>query len=371
VKYILYLFHSFVAAKVIRVDHTSALYLDLGGGVVGYSPSWMVTDTQHKERGVALKHLKEYRAGTLHEARVVQFNSLDGMAIVSLCDSILEKKYMKYSDIRIGDYVKGEVERLGEFGMTVAVSSGIHGLCPRIHVSDIQSLIGKPSKRFKPGSKVKCRVLNVTPETRQLLLTCKKSLIHLKAPSTGEDGVTSEEEGPGGRGNRILCDYLTARRGECYTGVVTSVYTYGCVVHFFGHVRGFVHRNETNSRHTAGSNPTEEFWEGQPVECRVLDCSPAAEKLSLSFRLDPKSSGSDDPVNGRESAEPAPLAVGGEKQSDPMTANVGVVSDETRSRRLRTCGEMTSVGQEGGVEEVSLRTDPRNSVEVGDIIPVL
>ena len=360
-----------VAAKVIHVDHSSALYLDLGeGGVVGYSPSWMVTDVQRKEGDVAIKHRKEYRTGTLHEARVVQFNSLDGLAIMSLCDSILEKKYMKYSDICIGDYVEGEVERLGEFGMTVAISSGIHGLCPRIHVSDIQSLISKPSKRYKPGSKVKCRVLNVTPDTRQLLLTCKKSLIRLDAPSTSEDRMASEEEGSSEKGNMILCNYSAAKPGDCYTGIVTSVYTYGCVVHFFGHVRGFVHRDETNSRHAASSNPAEEFWEGQPVECRVLSCSPGAQKLSLSFRLDPEGSGLDDVVVGGDSAEAVPPAGVDGGQGHPTTAGVGVVSDKALPRSPRTRGEITSVRMDDG-DDLSPRIDPRNRVEVGDIIPVM
>ena len=257
------------ACKVLRTDHSSALYLELGNDVVGYAPSWMVTDETYTSQSVPIKERKKYRIGTHHRARVVQFNSLDGVAIVSLQDSVLDKPYMKYADLKVGMCVEGVVEKVADFGMTVAISESIHGLCPLLHVSDLKSIVSKPERKFKAGGKVKCRVLNVTPTKKHLLLTCKRTLVQLE-----------EEEDAGGRG--ILCDYSSAIPGKWYTGVVTSLHSYGLIVHFFGHVRGLVLTCELSSSRNI-SNPLSVFWKGQCVECRVMECDPVKEKLLLSF----------------------------------------------------------------------------------------
>ncbi len=356
---------------MFHVDNSSALYLDLGNGTVGYSPSWMVSDQPESgQDSIQVKHRKEFRAGTLHEVRLVQYNSLDGVAIVSLRESVLEKRYMKYSDIHAGDFVEGSVERVCDFGVIVAITGSIHGLCPSIHVSDLQTVISNPSKRYKCGAKVKCRVLNVTPATRQLLLTCKRSLLRLDK-SDSKDGVGSEGEGEttrGGRKGRVLCAYSSAKPGDCYTGVVTSVYSYGCVVHFFGQVRGFVHRKDMNSP-AALSNPASEYWEGQSVECRVLSCMLSSEKLSLSFKLD------------AEESDTAGMnrATGDEVATPPL----GAVTSGKRSRRL--LGAEASDEEASGlasadrdIKSATLTKHPKfpskedpNRVAVGDIISVM
>ena len=331
---------------------------------MGYAPSWMVTDEELGKEGVAVKHRKQYRVGTLHEARVIQFNSMDGVAIVSLQDAVLDKRYMKYSDIQVGDYVEGEVERVADFGMTVSITAGIHGLCPRIHVSDLQTVVANPGKRYRSGAKVKCRVLNVTPAKRQLLLSCKKSLIRLGGPEREGGGgeENEEEENMGGR-SRILCDYASAIPGECYTGVITSVYSYGCIVHFFDKVRGLVHRDELSSSRVI-SNPATEFWEGQPVECRVLACSPATEKLSLSLRLDAEETR----VTYDESMTPQSRVA--ESAATAMGGEFGVVAAaDAETRGPKAGGDVMPVQDSNPIG--SSQKSSSSNVYVGDIIPTL
>ena len=246
-----------VDAPVIHVDHHSALLLDLGGGVRGYAPLALIYDDTRDSLG------RECCKGTRHACRIIQFNLLDGVAIVSLQPSVLEKPYFKYSDIKVGEVVKGTVERHGDFGMIVSLSDTIRGLCPKIHMSDAR--LKQPKKKHKVGAKVKCRVLNVTPAERRLLLTCKKSL--LRTP------------------HDLLCEYSQAEPGAIHTGVVSSVQHYGCIVRFLGSVKGLVVKSELSSAHVI-ANPSSHFWLGQSVECKVLKCDPVSEKLLLSLRLD-------------------------------------------------------------------------------------
>lgn len=245
------------AAKVVHVDYSSALYLDLGGDLTGYAPPWMVYNEKQDSIG------KEHRKGTHHRCRVVQFNLIDGVAIVSLQSSVLEKPYMKYSDISIGDVVEGTVERVGDFGVIISLADNIRGLCPRIHFSDVK--LKHPRRKLREGAKVKCHVLNVQPTERKLLLTCKKSFVRSTL--------------------NLLSEYSQAKLGEVYQGVISSVHSYGCIVHFYGQVRGLILKSELSSTQMI-TDPTTIFWVGQPVECKVLQSDPAAEKLLLSLKLE-------------------------------------------------------------------------------------
>lgn len=176
---------------------------------------------------------------------------------------MLEKPYFKYSDIKIGEVVEGTVEKHGDYGMIVSLSDAIRGLCPRIHMSDVR--LKQPKKKHKEGSKVKCRVLHVASAERRLLLSCKKSFI--RSP------------------HDPLCEYSQAKPGGVHTGVVSSVRDYGCVVRFFGNVKGLVTKSELSSSQVIAT-PSSHFWPGQSVECKILRCEPASEKLLLSMRLD-------------------------------------------------------------------------------------
>ena len=241
---------------MIHVDHTSSLYLELGNDVIGFAPTRLISD----EKTTTTK----YRPGSLHSCRVIQFNLMDGVAIVSLQTSVLEKRYMKFSDVSVGEIVEGTVERFGNFGMIVALTETIRGLCPRLHLSDVRSIMKQPKKKYKEGSKVKCRVLNVDPSQRRLLLTCKKTLVR----STRDP----------------LSDYSQATPGNVYDGVISSVHNYGCIVHFYNRVRGLVLKSELSSTHMV-QDPSAEFWAGQPVECKVLESEPSSQKLLLSLKL--------------------------------------------------------------------------------------
>lgn len=243
-------------AEVLEVDQT-ALYLDLGQQLRGFAPLPLISDEKLESLG------KAYRRGTRHSCRIVQFNLMDGVAIVSLQRSVLDQPYVRYSDINVGDIVEGVVKHHGDFGMLVALTSTIRGLCPKAHISDAR--LRQPKRKFSEGSKVKCRILSVEPDRRRLLVTCKKSWLQ----STQEP----------------LSAYSQATPGSVHLGVISAVKQSGCVVHFYGGVRGFVTKSELSSTQFV-SNPASVFWPGQSLPCRVLRCDPAERRLQLSFKTD-------------------------------------------------------------------------------------
>lgn len=243
--------------SVAHIDQTSSLILDLPNGMTGYAPLRLVYDDKQDRLS------KEHRKETRHSCRVVQFNLLDGHVIVSLRQSVLEKPYMKYSDIKIGEVVEGTIEKLTEFGMFVSITDTIKGICPRNHMAD--GKLKQPQRKHKEGARIKCRVLNVIPATRKLTLTCKKSLLQ----STHDP----------------LLDYTQAKPGDVNTGVISSVHDYGVLIRFYGNVRGIVVKSELSSTQMI-DDPPSVFWPGQTVECKVLHCDAPREKLELSLRLD-------------------------------------------------------------------------------------
>ena len=248
---------SYPAATVVWVDSPRALILDLGNSVFGFCPLGLIYDERKDAIG------KEYKIGSRHPCRLVQFNRLDGFGIVSLQPSVLERPYMKFADLKVGEVVEGKVERHGDYGMTVSLTDTIRGMVPRLHLADVD--LKNPKARFKEGGAVKCRVLSLEPEKRRLLLTCKRSLVQ-----------SAKEH---------LCNYSRAKPGEVYLGVIAAVRDIGCVVRFFGDVVGRVHKLELSSIQLV-SDPKAMFSVGQTVECRVVECNPASKELKLSFRLD-------------------------------------------------------------------------------------
>ncbi len=230
---------------------------------MGYAPSWMLVDEKDKTAQELTK--STHRTGTIHTCRLVQFNLLDGCPIVSLQPSVIEKPYMRYSDLSVGEAVEGKVERFGEFGMIVGLTDMIRGLCTRTHLSDTRAIMKQPRKKYKEGSKVKARVLSVDPTQNRLLLTCKKSLI------------------------RDSCEPLTcytqATPGDVRQGVILSLRGFGCIVGFFNGVRGIVLKSELGLDKSV-LDISSILWAGQPVECRVLECDADKQRLLLSLRVD-------------------------------------------------------------------------------------
>ena len=245
------------SAQIVAVDQPIALQLSLTETLYAYAPIQLVYSSRED------KFHKRHSQGSLHSCRIVNFNLLDGVAIVNLQQSVLDKPFMKYSDIPVGSVVEGEISKVMEQGLVVFLSDSISGFCPAVHVSDVA--LGRSRKKIAVGRKIRCRVLRVDVENRGVIVTLKKSLVKSETP--------------------LLASYSQASPGGIHEGTVVSVQHYGLVVRFYGNVRGLVPKSELSSTQII-SDPSSMFKIGQVVRCKVLSCDPAATKLILSLRCE-------------------------------------------------------------------------------------
>lgn len=63
---------------------------------------------------------------------------------------------MQVSDVQVGELIKGTIKKLTESGLFVMISGNVDGVVWPNHYADIT--LKHPSRRFKPGASIKCRV---------------------------------------------------------------------------------------------------------------------------------------------------------------------------------------------------------------------
>ena len=82
--------------------------------------------------------------------------------------SVLEQKFLKVSDVQVGELLKGTVKKLTDSALFVSISGSVDGVIFPNHYADI--ILKHPQKRFKEGSNIKCRVSKY-PTTGGILAT--------------------------------------------------------------------------------------------------------------------------------------------------------------------------------------------------------
>uniref|UniRef100_A0A673FLS3 S1 motif domain-containing protein n=1 Tax=Sinocyclocheilus rhinocerous TaxID=307959 RepID=A0A673FLS3_9TELE len=149
---------------------------------------------------------------------------------------------------------------LQKHGAYVRITDHIRGLIPKIHLADV--VLKNPEKVFSSGLKVQCRVLSVDTEQKKLFLTRKKALVESTLP--------------------LFLSYADAKVGRVSHGFIICVKAFGCIVRFYGDMKGLVPMQELSTEHVA--NPEELFFVGQVVQAKVLKCDEENKMLRLSFR---------------------------------------------------------------------------------------
>lgn len=219
-----------------------------------------------------------FRKGSQHRCRVIDHAPMEQMALVSLKTSIIEAAFLRHQDILPGQVIEGKVASLEKFGVLVTLTDHIRGLVPRTHLANVP--LQHPEKMYNVGDKIKCRVLKVNAETKRVTLTRKKTLVGSKLA--------------------IVTSYAEAVPGLVAHGYIVCVKPFGCIVCFYGDVRGLVPRQELSAQPPA--SPEDVFYVGQVVKATVLKCNPAQEKLLLSF-MSPREGTGGDPVAGADGGQ--------------------------------------------------------------------
>lgn len=258
---------SFVeVAKVIKVQPRDGLFLDVGvKDVFAFAHISRLSDDK-------IDSISEtsgaYKVGSTHRARVVGYNAMDGLFLVSLEPKILQQPFLRVEDVRPGEIVKGKVERLvinerGVGGVLINLADGLSGLVPEMHLADIH--LQHPERKFKEGMSVAARVLSTDPERRLIRLTLKKTLVNSDS--------------------QIWDDYAKISVGAESPGTLVNILPSGAVVQFYGRVRGFLPVAEMSDTYIL--DPSQHFRLGQVVSVRVLSIDPESKKMMVSCRNAP------------------------------------------------------------------------------------
>ncbi|KAF2838152.1 nucleic acid-binding protein [Patellaria atrata CBS 101060] len=249
-------------AKVKKVEPGMALFMDIGlKGFSGYAHISRLSDT--KVETISATEGR-YKFDSIHRARVVGYNPVDGLYILSLQQSILDQPFLRIEDLKVGQAVKGKVEKLiineqGVSGILVNLAEGITGLVPDVHMADIR--LQHPEKKFREGVSVHARVLSLNPEKKQIRLTLKKTLV-------------ASEAG-------IWTDYNSISVGDEALGTLVKILDTGAIVQFYGDIRAFLPVSEMSE---AFIDPKVHFRQGQTVNTHVLAVDLQEKRMTVSCR---------------------------------------------------------------------------------------
>ncbi|XP_051982643.1 protein RRP5 homolog [Xyrauchen texanus] len=195
-----------------------------------------------------------------HAMRITDYSPMEQIHLATLRRSIIATPFFTYQDIKAGQIIEGTVTSLHPHGMYVSITNHIRGMIPRTHLADI--VLKNPEKKFHVGMKVKCRVLSVDAQNKRMILTKKKALVESKLP--------------------LFLSYSDARVGRISHGVIVSMKDFGCIVRFYGDVKGLVPIQELSRELVV--NAGDIFFIGQVVQAKVIKCDVENEKMLLSFK---------------------------------------------------------------------------------------
>lgn len=250
------------SASVIRVEPGLGIYVQLGGDAVGFAHVSRLSDKKVE----SLSELTgAYKLGSEHKARIVEYNSLDDLYIVSLQPSVLQQAFLRVDDVAVGAVVKGKIENIligadGVNGLILHLAEGVTGLVPQIHMSDVE--LKHPERKFKEGLTVTARVLSRDLVRRRLRLTLKKAL------------VNSDQ--------KAWMSYDDVEVGNSTVGTLVKVDRAGAIVQFFGSVKGFLPVSEMSEAFI--KDATEHFRVGQVLTVSALSVNPAEKRLTVTCR---------------------------------------------------------------------------------------
>lgn len=166
----------------------------------------------------------------------------------------------------VGSIIEGEVKKVTDFGIFIAIEEGINGL---VHVSDLswgqdsKKDVKKPAAHYKKGDTVQAKILDIDKESQRVRLGIKQITPH--------------------PWQQLAQTYLP---GTPVSGKVTNVAGFGVFIEIAEGVQGLIHLSEIPAE--KGANPLEDFEVGQTVDARVLEVLPEEKKIRLTLKPESK-----------------------------------------------------------------------------------
>ncbi|KAJ9604475.1 rRNA biogenesis protein rrp5 [Cladophialophora chaetospira] len=258
------------SASVISVEPGLGVYLRLDEHNIGFAHVSRLSD---KKLDAISEVSGSFKLGSEHKTRVLEYNPVDNLYIVSLQKSILQQPFLRFEDVPLGAVVQGTIEKLviganGVTGLLVTLADGVTGFVPKTHMSDVN--LDHPEKKFREGQTVTARVLSCDPSRRRLRLTLKKAL------------VNSDQ--------KAWLRFDDVEVGNSTVGTLAKVDPLGAVVRFYGPVKGFLPVSEMSEAYIKDAR--DHFRVGQVVSVNALSVDAAEKRMTLSCRDITKSNAS-------------------------------------------------------------------------------
>ena len=172
-------------------------------------------------------------------------------------DERAEARQKLLETLKVGEFVKGVVKNIAEFGAFVDLG-GIDGL---LHITDMSwGRINHPSEMVKIEEEIEVKILNIDKEREKIAL-----------------GLKQKEDSPW---HDIETKYPPNTR---VTGIVTNIMSYGAFVKLEEGVEGLVHISEMSWTKRI-NHPSEVVSIGQEVEVVVLDVNKDKQEISLGIK---------------------------------------------------------------------------------------
>ncbi|CAZ80214.1 unnamed protein product [Tuber melanosporum] len=247
-------------AKALNIEPKIGLFLDVGvPGVPGFVHISRISSDSKIE---ALSNDSGlYQTDSVHMVRIIGYNSMDGLYLVSMEQKVLDQSFLRVKDIKIGEVVKGTIDRVLHSGRVIVnLAEGITGIVDELHLSDVK--LKHPEKKFREGVEVKARVLLTDPPKRKVRLILKKAIVNSDAP--------------------IISSYKDTNSGTRSVGTLVKILPNGAIVKFFLDVCGFLPVSEMREAYI--QDPHEHSTVGQSVNVHVLSVDPASQKLRVSCK---------------------------------------------------------------------------------------
>lgn len=153
---------------IINEDGVGGLILKVAEGITGLVPERHMSDIrlQHPE--------KKFREGMKVKARVLSTDPSKKRMRLTLKKTLLNSEapvIKSYDEVSVGMQVPGTIIKLQRNGAHIQFYGPLKGFLPVSEMSE--AYIGDPSEHFRVGQVVSVHVLDVDPEQRRLIVSCK------------------------------------------------------------------------------------------------------------------------------------------------------------------------------------------------------
>ncbi len=166
-------------------------------------------------------------------------------------------KERRYSEIKEGDTVRGEIRSLTDYGAFVDIG-GVDGL---LHVGDIAwGRVNKPEDVLSPGQQIEAKVLKIDAEKQRISLGLKQMQPH-------------PWDSAGGK----------YKAGERVSGTVTRLADFGAFVELEPGIEGLIHVSEMSWVKKV-RKPSDLLKQGDAVEAVILAVNADERRISLGLK---------------------------------------------------------------------------------------